>query len=68
MLPADSTGRLVAEGDVQALTAAVKSVLELTTADHASLARAGRQFVVTSRSLSGSAEELSAHYAAVCGL
>lgn len=65
MLKPDSTGRLVEEEDVSGLADAVKSILELPAADYSSLARDGREFVVTSRSLTGSARQLLAHYEAV---
>ncbi|WP_243224849.1 glycosyltransferase [Microbacterium sp. CIAB417] len=62
MLDADSTGLVVREGDVPALTDAIRSIVELSETEWQAMSKRAREFVVAERSLHASARELAAHY------
>ena len=64
MLP-DVTGMLVPERDTASLGDAVRTVLELSSADHARFALAARGFVQSQRSQERSCAELAQHYESV---
>lgn len=67
MVAPENTGGLVPEGDVLALADGIRTLLALTAAEYASLARSSRDFVVEQRSLGASAEQLATHYGDVSG-
>lgn len=62
MLVDGSTGLLVEEGDVRALAAAIRSLLELNAVDRRRMSASAREFVVSKRSLTVSATGLAEHY------
>lgn len=62
MFDVGRTGVLVREGDVEALTDAVRQVVELSASEHEAMGNRAREFVVSQRSLAVSAEELAGHY------
>jgi len=62
MVDDGSTGLVVPEGDIPALTDAMRSVLELPPSEWQAMSARAREFVVTQRSLRESARRLSAHY------
>lgn len=62
-----STGRLVEEKDVLALTAAVREVVSLSATEAAALRARARAWVVDHRSLTASCAELAEHYQDIAG-
>jgi glycosyltransferase involved in cell wall biosynthesis len=67
MLVDGTTGIVVPEGDIAALTNAIRELLELPDADYRRMSVAAREFVVRERSLTASARELDAHYRELIG-
>jgi glycosyltransferase involved in cell wall biosynthesis len=67
MLLDGTTGIVVPESNVPALTDAVRELLELPDADYRRMSVAAREFVVRERSLTVSARELDAHYRELIG-
>lgn len=62
-----STGHLVEERDVAGLEQSLRAVLTLPDADRLAMRESARAWVVGSRSLAGSCDELLAHYRDLAG-
>ncbi|WP_308493266.1 glycosyltransferase [Microbacterium terrisoli] len=67
MLDDGTTGVLVPEGDIGALSDVLGQFLALAPAERAAVGARARDWVVANRSLAGSAHELDAHYQEVIG-
>jgi glycosyltransferase involved in cell wall biosynthesis len=67
MLLDGTTGIVVPESNVPALTDAIRELLELPDADYRRMSVAAREFVVRERSLTASARELDTHYRELIG-
>lgn len=67
MLLPGTTGLLATQGDAADLGRRLEDVLTLGASEHAAMARAAREFVVSERSLAVSAERLGEHYRDLLG-